>query len=144
MQQLIITLVALLGMIVPVANSRMTKLFQRIVPQMPLAGRMAAKSGTVSESGAATDSGTPVQSRPAGMAQVLSAGMQAGVRQPHLSSTDPQQRRMRRAQRATGWRNALSDHLQALASCRGFFSPGALARALQLPASLKASRLSAR
>ena len=50
MQQLIITLVALLGMIVPVANSRMTKLFMRLVPPMSNTGRVAveAQDGTMS------------------------------------------------------------------------------------------------
>ena len=50
MQQLIITLVALLGMIVPVANSRMTKLFMRIMPPMTNTGRVAveAQDGTMS------------------------------------------------------------------------------------------------
>ena len=57
MQQLIITLVALLGMIVPVANSRMAKLFQRILPPMPIAGRVAVDAGTVPHSG--TMSGKP-------------------------------------------------------------------------------------
>jgi hypothetical protein len=44
MQQLIITLVALLGMIVPVANSRMTKLFMRLVPPMSNTGRVAVNA----------------------------------------------------------------------------------------------------
>jgi hypothetical protein len=41
MQQLTITLIVLLGMIVPVANSRMARLFMRIVPPMTMTGRMA-------------------------------------------------------------------------------------------------------
>lgn len=142
MQQLIITLVALLGMIVPVANSRMTKIFQRIVPQMPLAGRMAARSVTVTASDVVSNGATLAQARPAGVAQVLSTSMQAGVQQPHQSSTDPQQRRMRRAQRATGWRSALSDQIPALAFAGAFFSPVAFAR--PLPTGLKGSRLLAR
>ena len=121
MQQLIITLVALLGMIVPVANSRMTKLFQRIVPQMPVAGRMAVKSVTVTASGAISDDATVAQARPAGVVQTLSNIVPTGVQPPRQNAPDPQQRRVRRAQRATGWRNALSAHIRALASCRGFF-----------------------
>lgn len=115
MQQLFITLVALLGMIVPVANSRMTKLFKRVVPLMPVAGRVAAKTSV------AQDSAAVVESRPAGFVQALLIAVQPGLRQPTRSRPDPQQRRMRRAQRATGWRCALSDQIQALASCKGFF-----------------------
>lgn len=50
MQQLTITLIVLLGMIVPVANSRMTRLFMRIVPPMTMTGRVAndAPDGTMS------------------------------------------------------------------------------------------------
>lgn len=40
MQQLTITFLVLLGMIIPVANSRMTKLFMRIVPPMTMTGRV--------------------------------------------------------------------------------------------------------
>ena len=39
MQQLSITLIVLLGMIVPVANRRLTKLFMRIVPPMSVSLR---------------------------------------------------------------------------------------------------------
>ncbi len=105
MQQIIITLIALLGLILPVANSRITKVFQRVVPAMPLAGRIAVPAGTADSS--VTLAASPVVA-------------QAAAQQPEQRA-DPQQRRMRRAQRATGWRNALSDRLQALASCRGFF-----------------------
>lgn len=51
MQQLIITLIALLGMIVPVANTRMTKLFMRIVPPMTTSGRVAAGAPDATMSG---------------------------------------------------------------------------------------------
>jgi hypothetical protein len=43
MQQLTITLIVLLGMIVPVANSRMARLFMRIVPPMTMTGRRASR-----------------------------------------------------------------------------------------------------
>lgn len=112
MQQIIITLIALLGLILPVANSRITKAFQRIVPRMPMAGRMAAKSD------ADVVGKVPAATRPLAMYQTPSFQSNAGEPEQR---PDPQQRRMRRAQRATGWRNALCDQLQALASCRGFF-----------------------
>lgn len=60
MQQLIITLIALLGMIVPVANTRMSKLFMRIVPPLTITGRVAADAPD------ATMSGQPQGRSPAG------------------------------------------------------------------------------
>ena len=114
MQQLIITLIALLGMIVPVANSRIAKFFKRFVPQMPAAGRMPADTRK------ALEDSTVLDQQLAGIAQAQTDCMQTSV-QPDQSGPDPQQRRIRKAQRATGWRNAPSDLLQAFAFRRGFF-----------------------
>ncbi len=115
MQQIIITLIALLGMIVPVADSRIAKFFKRFVPQMPAAGHMPADTRTAVETGSAP------AAQAGGIVQQLSSCMQTSVQQPDQSRPDPQQRRIRRAQRATGWRSAPSDLLQALAFRRGFF-----------------------
>lgn len=44
MQQLTITFLVLLGMIIPVANKRISKLFMRIVPPMTMTGRVAIEA----------------------------------------------------------------------------------------------------
>jgi hypothetical protein len=84
MQQIIITLVALLGMIVPIAAGRMIKLFGRFVPLMPMAGRVGRPVAVVAI--AAQAEGTYALSEAAGL---------PGARALHL-----RMQRLRRAFRA--------------------------------------------
>ena len=131
MQQLIITLVALLGMIVPVANSRTITFFNRMVPQMPVAGRLPTMPRWSGESV------TVVPDVPLGVVQTLLTAVQQALQQvlqqalqqvlhqtlhqPARRRPDPQQRRVRRAQRATGWRRVLNDRTGPLLHTRAFF-----------------------
>ena len=115
MQQLIITLIALLGMIVPVANSRTIKFFNRMVPQMTVVGRLATQPRLSDESVAV---GAKFPSR---IIQALFAAVQRGLCQPARNRPDPQLRRVRRVQRAAGWRRALNDQIRPLLHARVFF-----------------------
>ena len=108
MQQLTITLIALLGLFVPTANSRIAKFFARFVPPMSC-GRVADKAAF------AADTGT-LLGRPQGcatgrqtaslqmMAESLVRYVSSGEYQTKRCTSDSLLHRIQRAQRAAPWR----------------------------------------
>lgn len=106
MQQLILTLIALLGLFVPTANSRIAKFFLRFVPPMTT-GRVAFEArrdgSTLSEKprvdAESAQYGTP-QMRLGALSKLQEGGEQHTARYGHDSS----QCRIRRPQRAAACR----------------------------------------
>lgn len=118
MQQLILTMIALLGLFTPTANNRIAKFFVRFVPPMS-SGRVAcdvaadASTGTLSgQPQGKPNDGHMAPQRTMIMEAVLHL-MAEGDHQPEWSRPDPLQRRIRRAQRAAGCRYGAHHHESA-------------------------------
>jgi hypothetical protein len=94
MQQLVITLIALLGLMAPVAGKRVAALFARWVPYMAAVGRMEVMQEVMQE----------VVSSPRQLAVMARRELRVAGADAH----DPHQRRMRRAQRASACRYSLA------------------------------------
>lgn len=108
MQQLTLTLIALLGLFVPTANTRIAKFFARFVPPMS-SGRVA------DEAAFAADTGT-LSGRPQGcvangqlitslrtMVEALASYLSNGEKQTKRGASDSLLHRIQRAQRAAPW-----------------------------------------
>lgn len=127
MLQLILTLLALLGLFTPTADRRLAKFFLRFVPQLSsgsVACYMAGDSELAMFSGkpqgklGASDITAP--QRVLLMGALLSF-MSEGEQQPKRGRPDSLQRRIRRAQRAAGCRSGAVAHTLIPVSLRGFF-----------------------
>lgn len=106
MQQLILTLIALLGLFVPTANNRIAKFFQRFVPPMSsghvaIDVQNAAAIGTLSgQPQGKSSTGHHAEPRRAMFIGTMLNWITKGGRLPALSRPDSPQRRIRRALRA--------------------------------------------
>jgi hypothetical protein len=106
MQQLILTLIALLGLFVPTANNRIARFFLRFVPSMS-SGHVArdvekeAATGTLSGQPQGKQyTGHHAEPRRALFIGALLNLLKKGEQLPAWSRPDSLQRRIRRAQRA--------------------------------------------
>ena len=125
MQQLTITLIALLGLLVPTANSRIAKFFARFVPPMSFGyvaegDAFAAATGTLSgRPQGRVAMGRQILPVRAMVGEALVSYMKKGEQQTKCGYSDPLQRRIQRAQRAAPWQSPRQSNPRP----RGFFSP---------------------
>lgn len=105
MQQLTITLIALLGMIIPVANSRVIKFLLRVLPPLHMSGRVAGNDARLQRS---TVWGQEQGCTPRLRASQLRPLADAWHKRPAPGI-------------ATSWRCQSSQPLSALASEQGLF-----------------------
>ena len=111
MQQLTITLIALLGLIVPTANSRIAKFFARFVPPMST-GRVAGEAAFAADTGTLSgrQQGCAAMGQQSGFLRtMISEGlanfMGNGGQHTKRGKSDSLQHRVQRAQRAAPWRS---------------------------------------
>ena len=110
MQQLTITLIALLGLFVPTANSRIAKFFARFVPPMS-SGKVADEAAVAAETGTLSGrpQGCPALGRQmsplrAMVSDALMSYMKKGEQHTKRGKPDSLEHRVQRAQRAAPWR----------------------------------------
>lgn len=114
MQQLILTMIALLGLFAPTANNRIARFFLRFVPQMSSGHVICdvekdAATGTLPGRPQGKQySGHDAEPLRALIMRALLNFMTKGEQQPAWSRPDSLQRRIRRAQRAASCRPTLS------------------------------------
>lgn len=127
MQQLAITLIALLGLFAPTANIRVAKFFVRFVPPMS-SGRVACEGAALADTGTPSGqqqgcpaSGGQAAPRRTMVSQAIWGYVTEGEQQAARDKRDSLQRRVRRAQRAARCRFQLTRYKQVPAAQPGFF-----------------------
>lgn len=126
MQQLILTLLALLGLFIPTADRRLAKFFLRFVPQLS-SGRVTCDVAGNDDLGVFPGkqqgrlAASHKTAQQVSLMGALLRFMGEGEQQLKRRRPDSLQRRIRRAQHAAGCRSGAVHHTLIPATLRGFF-----------------------